>query len=101
MVLPHDILFGLHESGRLAKLCPKQSLVEFWDNFKAHVSSHIQWPVAAERSMLPIGVHGDDCRYTESGQKLIIFSMNLLLDGLIQDRYPLFVIRVAACMHRT
>ena len=93
LVLPHDVLFALHASGRLEELSPKRSIEEFWEHFKAHESSPIQWPVAADRSMHPVGIHSDDCRYTESGQKLIVFSMNLLLDGDVKDRYPLFVLR--------
>ncbi|CAE7780220.1 unnamed protein product [Symbiodinium sp. CCMP2592] len=41
--------------------------------------------VEAERGMLPIGIHGDDFRYTEHGQKLVLVSMNLLIDNKMQD----------------
>ena len=96
MVLPHDVLNALHECGRLRQLYTDEDLCLFWDNFKQHESSVVQWPAQAERGMLPIGIHGDDFRYTEHGQKLVLVSMNLLIDNKMQDRFPLFGVRCAA-----
>ncbi|CAE7355079.1 unnamed protein product, partial [Symbiodinium necroappetens] len=42
--------------------------------------------VEAERGMLPIGIHGDDFRYTEHGQKLVLVSLNVLVDNKMQDK---------------
>ena len=78
VVLPHDVLNALHVCGRLRQLYTDADLCEFWDNFKQHESSIIQWPAKAERGMLPIGIHGDDFRYTEHGQKLVLVSLYVL-----------------------
>ncbi|CAE7852795.1 unnamed protein product [Symbiodinium microadriaticum] len=42
--------------------------------------------VEAQRGMIPIGIHGDDFRYTEHGQKLVLVSMNVLIDNEMQDK---------------
>ena len=101
LVLPHEVIFRLHMMGRLEGLSPKKDVEHFWEHFKAHESSSIQWPIAAERHMLPVGIHCDDCRYTESGEKLIVLSLNFLLDGDVQDRFPLFVLRCVIGLHET
>ena len=95
LVLPHELLNALHTSGRLQDLCDAEALTAFWDNFKSHESSQVQWPRLGTWGMVPLGVHGDDLRYLENGSKLIAFSMNILVDDS-QERFPLFAIRVVA-----
>lgn len=95
LVLPHELLNALHTSGKLRRLCDADELAAFWDNFKAHESSQVQWPRLADRGMIPLGVHGDDLRYLEKGAKLIAFSMNILIDDT-KERYPLWAIRCVA-----
>ena len=99
VVLPHDVLNALHECGRLRQLYTDEDLCYFWGNFKQHESSVVQWPAQAQRGMIPIGIHGDDFRYTEHGQKLVLVSMNVLIDSEMQDRFPLFAVRCAASLH--
>ena len=95
LVLPHELLNALHTSGKLQQLCDAEALTAFWDNFKAHESSQVQWPSLGSWGMIPLGVHGDDLRYLEKGAKLIAFTMNLLVDDT-KERYPLWVIRCVA-----
>ena len=95
LVLPHELLNALHTSGRLCDLCDAESLTAFWDNFKGHESSQVQWPRLGTWGMIPMGVHGDDFRYLENGGKITAFSMNILTDDN-QERFPLFAIRVVA-----
>ena len=95
LVLPHELLNALHTSGRPCDLCDAESLTAFWDNFKGHESSQVQWPRLGTWGMIPMGVHGDDFRYLENGGKIIAFSMNILTDDN-QERFPLFAIRVVA-----
>ena len=43
---------------------------------------------------VPLGLHGDDCRYTDTNQKIDVLSMNILVDKA-QERFPLVVLRHA------
>ena len=93
IVLPHDLLNALHKSGRLQSMCPEEELSDFWDNYREHTSDEIAWPAGRPTDdCVPLGVHGDDCRFTDSGQKLIVISLNILLDPW-KDRFPMAVIR--------
>ena len=94
LVLPHELIGALHSTGRLAELCKAEDVQEYWAHFRrqAACNAEVGWPLNAPEGALPIGLHGDDCRFTDGGQKIIVFSSNLILDDS-QMRYPLFAIR--------
>ena len=96
IVLPHELLHCLDQCGKLRELCDQRDLADYWAHFHSNVSMHVQWPVEAPMAQLavPLGLHGDDCRYTDTNQKIIILSMNILVDKT-QQRFPLVVIRHA------
>ena len=55
-------------------------LKQFWEHFHTCTDPSIAWPRVWDEGMVPIGLHGDDCRFTETGQKVISMSLNFLLD---------------------
>ena len=90
LMLPHEVCHHLH---RKSKHCGSEAeLHKFWCHFKSRSKEHLKWPFMWEETCVPLGLHGDDCRFTDGGQKVICFSMNYLLDET-QMRYPLFIIR--------
>ena len=95
IVLPHDILNALHHCGRLQELAGLDDIKQFWDHYRDHISDDIQWPVGAPDGAVPLGMHGDDSRFTDSGQKLLVLSLNILHDPT-KARFPLVAIRHAA-----
>ena len=98
VMLPHDIVCGLEKYGRLQKLASPEQLAEFWTHFRNEVSEEICWPAhapAGHPGPVPLGIHGDDCRFTDTGQKICCISLNILVDNA-QTRFPLVAIRIAS-----
>ena len=95
MVLPHNLLQYLH--AKHGQLASELELNTFWNHFRQCTEDSIRWPHNFENqdgsNCIPCGLHGDDLRYTDTGQKLRCVSFNFLLDEN-QERYPLFVIRM-------
>ncbi|CAE7252570.1 unnamed protein product, partial [Symbiodinium sp. KB8] len=92
LILPHELCLHLH---RKNKHCASEDeLHKFWSHFKSRSNPEMKWPFMWDATCIPLGLHGDDCRFTDGGQKVICVSMNYLLDEA-QMRYPLFVIRYA------
>ena len=94
MVLPHDLLAYLHKKFG-GEQTPAEQLRAFWKHFQTCTHESIRWPHCYEDDCIPLGLHGDDLRYTETGQKLLCVSLNFLLDDA-QERYPLFVLRIVS-----
>lgn len=93
LVLPHELCLYLHKKHWYEEYACAAELKKFWHHFKECTNeAAIKWPSQWEASCVPIGLHGDDCRFTENGQKVICVSMNYLL-GESQKRFPLFIIR--------
>lgn len=95
MVLPHNLLQCLHD--KYEQLADELELKTFWDHFQQCTSESLRWPHNFAQDdgsyCIPCGLHGDDLRYTDTGQKLLCVSFNFLLDDM-QERYPLFVTRM-------
>ena len=67
MVLPHELVHALHQDGWLDRACGADALREFWAHFRASSSEDVAWPTNAPSGHAhPLGIHGDDCRFTES-----------------------------------
>ena len=94
LILPHELCHYMYHRGskHYGSDCEAE-LRKFWQHFKKCTNDvAIKWPHMWEDTCTPIGLHGDDCRVTETGQKVICLSVNYLLDET-QRRYPLFIIR--------
>ena len=101
MILPHELCLYLyrHGSKHYGSDDCKAELKKFWGHFKKCTNKEaIKWPHVWEDTCTPIGLHGDDCRFTETGQKVVCLSINFLLDET-QRRYPLFIIRCESQLH--
>lgn len=74
IILPHEILGWLSENGRL--YVSPNVIKQFWDRWQQHKPFH----PAAERGIHnPVGISGDDARYTLGGAKVIVICANLVL----------------------
>ncbi|CAE7190226.1 spp-11 [Symbiodinium microadriaticum] len=83
MILPHEICLYLyrHGSKHYGSDDCNAELKKFWGHFKKCTNKEaIKWPHVWEDTCTPIGLHGDDCRFTETGQKVVCLSINFLLD---------------------
>ena len=74
IVLPHELLHSLSISGQHAVAA--QAIKEYWDHWLRFKHHH---PAAAEGKHTPLGVAGDDARYTLAGAKVIIICINSIL----------------------
>ena len=100
MVLPHELVNALHKRGQLDNMYDMQELREFWNHMLGHACSQVPWPCNIPEMTLPGGLHGDDCRFTETGQKIIVLSWNLVMDSS-QTRYPLAVVRFVTWLYKS
>ena len=91
VVLPHHLLCYLYKHTSMF-VKATTGLKQFWKHFHACTDPSLTWPREWNDSTVPMGLHGDDCRFTETGQKVICMSLNFLLDDS-QQRYPLFAVR--------
>ncbi|CAE7578654.1 unnamed protein product [Symbiodinium sp. CCMP2592] len=70
---------------------------EIVDGYWQHLAAHQNWAgVHPGYGYMPIGIHGDDGRYNNAGDRVIIVTLNLILardTGQNQQRYPLFCLR--------
>ena len=87
LILPHHLLAYLHKKFG-GQMPHAEQLRAFWKHFQTCTHESIRWPHCYEDDCIPIGLHGDDLRYTETGQMLLCVSLNFLLDEG-QERYPL------------
>ena len=98
VVLPHELIYALHSKGCLQSLSPEAELHEYWEHFRnqAAANPEVGWPLTAPAGeAVALGVHGDDCRFTDQGEKIIVVTCNLIMDRS-QTRFPLMVIRFAS-----
>ena len=77
MILPHEMLDYLHRSNKV--VVNTEQVKQFWTRYKAFKSSN--HPCCKDALLLhsPLGLAGDDCKYTLSGSKVIIIAFNLPL----------------------
>ena len=99
MLLIHSRVRGaimLEDCGKL-RLKPND-IRDFWE----HLSEHTSWAAGHPGKKLaanPIGIYGDDARYTKSGDKFTLLHVNALLSSSSSrtdhemKRFPLLAIR--------
>lgn len=77
IILPHEMLDYLHRSKKIV-VNPEQ-VKQYWTRYKAFKSS--SHPCCKDDLLphSPLGLAGDDCKYTLSGSKVIIIAFNLPL----------------------
>jgi len=84
IILPHEMLDYLHRSKKIV-VNPEQ-VKQYWTRYKAFKSpSH---PCCKDDLLphSPLGLAGDDCKYTLSGSKVIIIAFNLPLHDQNESR---------------
>ena len=77
LILPHELLDYLHRSNKI--VVNPEKVKQYWTRYKAFKSpSH---PCCKDDLLphSPLGLAGDDCKYTLSGSKVIIIAFNLPL----------------------
>ncbi|OLP83931.1 S-antigen protein [Symbiodinium microadriaticum] len=80
VILPHELVAALHKTGELTNMYDMQGLREYWDHVIGHATTQVPWPNNVPDMILPAGLHGDDCRFTDTGEKIVVISWNLVLD---------------------
>lgn len=74
VVLPHELLNWLAQSNRFR--IDGTLIQKFWRRYQQFKPSH---PAALGGQHNPLGIGGDDARYTLGGAKVIVICMSLLL----------------------
>ena len=104
MILPHEVvpwlLNGLNSTDLYDTIGTPQSVQQYWSHVEQtgmpwHPGLH---PTTDLDKVIPVGLHGDDFRFTAAGQKLIAISLNFVL-GERRGRYVLCVLRCVPCLH--
>ena len=74
VILPHELLHHMASTGQFH--VDSRELQEFWRLWSLHKPHH---PAAAQGLHWPLGLGGDDAKYTLAGSKVIIICMNHIL----------------------
>ena len=74
VILPHELLHYMASTGQFQ--VDSQELQEFWRLWSLHKPHH---PAATEGLHWPLGLGGDDAKYTLAGSKVIIICINHIL----------------------
>ena len=98
IILPHQLLPWLLESRpreqRERMIGTPGDIAEYW----ACTQGQPGHPAAMSgdatnlTEFIPVGLHGDEFRFTQAGEKLMAVTMNFILAGE-RLRFPLFLIR--------
>lgn len=60
----------------------RADVAQYWDHWRAHVpATH---PAAAEGQHIPIGVSGDDAKYTLAGAKIIVMMLSFVVQNTMR-----------------
>ena len=68
---------------------PAADLREYWRRMS---QGQGRTPPGASEQMLPLGLYGDDARFTKSGDKVVMVSMNVLLHDIQKGELKRYVI---------
>ena len=83
------------KDNKLLRIDP-EDLAKYWQRQEAALGSRPQG-----FGCVPLGIYGDDARFTKGGDKIIMISLNAVLHvpqiGEIK-RYPIFTLREFLCM---
>ena len=85
------------ESGRVQ--IDRSEIDRFWQHMEQYTSWTKHHGACTDR-MVPLGLHGDDGQYNSAGDKLIVITVNFLLEKETQQsfgRYPLVTLREFLC----
>ena len=100
-MLPHTLipwLFSNRTEAEIASIAGAPAAIkQLWKHLRVHAPAWDPCPGVdidngTIENILPIGVHGDDFRFTQGGEKLLAISLSFPL-GNKRLRFPLFVIR--------
>ena len=92
MVFPHELVPELARLGML----PQVNVQEFWEHLQ---STGVDWAGSADGNMRrPFGLYGDDAQFDKCQNKLLIVTINDMLNPAthsMECAFPLFVLRDA------
>lgn len=74
VILPHELLHWLAENRHFT--IPRSMIKSFWERWQQFRPHH---PAANGAMHCPLGITGDDAKYTLGGAKVIVIAMNLIL----------------------
>ena len=74
VVLPHEILHHMFVTGKVK--VQQEDIRTFWSHWEANKPPH---PAMQAKRHCPLGIGGDDAKYTLSGCKVVVICMNVLL----------------------
>ena len=74
VILPHELFSWLSQNNRF--YVSRDVIHQFWQQWKKHKPYH---PASESGVHNPVGISGDDARYTLGGAKVIVICCNLVL----------------------
>ena len=74
VLLPHEILHHMAHTGQAT--VSKEEIVEYWNHWNRYKPRHL---CSDSKNHTPLGMAGDDARYTLAGSKVIIICLSNLL----------------------
>ena len=74
VILPHELFSWLSQNNRF--YVSPDLIHQFWQRWKKHKPYH---PASESGVHNPVGISGDDARYTLGGAKVIVICCNLVL----------------------
>ena len=77
MILPHEMLHHLHCTGKI-QIDPMQ-VQTYWQRYRDFKDANHPCCKDGLLKHSPLGLAGDDCKYTLAGSKVIIIAFNLPL----------------------
>lgn len=103
IILPHELatyLAGKDEWPAWAH-GGQDETVEFWNHLRERGVDWAADPACQSTPPRPIGLYGDDIVYNKAGDKMVVVGWNDVLQKTVNmHNWPIFVLRVAACLGR-
>ncbi|CAE7387288.1 unnamed protein product [Symbiodinium microadriaticum] len=79
-IMPHELYAYLMDSGKI-RVTPAE-LEEYWEHIAARARANgLAVPTGYDKRAVPLGLYGDDARYNVSGSKILMVTMNSILDS--------------------
>lgn len=81
IILPHEILHYMFTNGKVK--ISREDIRAFWSHWETNKPYHVG---VESKSHCPLGLGGDDAKYTLSGAKVVVIVLNLpLWDQALQS----------------
>jgi len=86
LILRHQNLIAPEDSGKI-NYDPKD-ISDFWAHWEKH--EPVQHPATIEKKHMPVGIAGDDAKYTLAGAKLICMLLSFPIQTVMRALVFLF-----------